>query len=78
MFTILIPAFFFPLIMKKINNIKRGKGIMKVYQASHPLKANINIKAVHISKPFFLYDTWQLSPSPLEALPRIIASGFHS
>lgn len=51
---------------------------MKVYEASHSLKANINTKAAHISKPFFLYDTWQLNPWRLEALLRITASGFHS
>lgn len=51
---------------------------MKVDEASPHLKANVNIKAVHISKPFFLYNTWQLSPWPLEGLPRITASGSHS
>lgn len=51
---------------------------MKVYEASHPLKAKINIKAVRIPKPFFLYDTWQLSPWPIEAILRKTASGFHS
>lgn len=54
---------------------------MKVDEASPHLKANkikININAVHISKPFFLYNTWQLSSWPLEGLLRITASGFHS
>lgn len=46
---------------------------MKIYEAGHPLEANINIKAVQISKPSLLYDAWQLSPWPLEALLRIIA-----
>lgn len=67
-----------PVIKKKLKTEKKGKSIMKVYEASHSLKANINTKAAHISKPFFLYDTWQLNPWPLEALLRITASGFHS
>lgn len=51
---------------------------MKADEASPHLKANGDIKAVHISKPSFLYYTWQLSPWHLEGLLRITASGFHS
>lgn len=44
---------------------------MKADEASPHLKANGDIKAVHISKPSFLYYTWQLSPWHLEGLLRI-------